>query len=117
MVQHYRGYPQEVVMIWKMYSVRDAKAEVFKPPFYKQTHGEAERDFRMLCNDEKSIVAKYPEDFDLWYMGEFDDCSGKMQSLSSPQHIIKAIQCVAKSVPLSGLVKDSADVEMDVVRQ
>lgn len=81
-------------MLLKIYSIRDAKAENFNPPFYAQTHGIAERNFRQLVNDEKSQVNKYPTDFDLYYIGEFDDNSGKIQSLDTPQHQIKAVQLV-----------------------
>lgn len=76
----------------KMYSIRDSKAEIFNAPFYKKTHGEAERDFTTLVNDEKSTVAQYPDDFDLYYVGTYDDGNGKIEPLSTPQHIVKAIQ-------------------------
>jgi len=79
-------------MEMKAYSIRDAKAEIFNPPFYKKTHGEAERDFTTLCRDEKSQVSKYPEDYDLYWVGSFDDASGKFEALDTPQHIIKAVQ-------------------------
>ncbi|AXH78030.1 MAG: nonstructural protein [Microviridae sp.] len=75
----------------KMFSIRDSKGEVFNPPFYKKTHGEAERDFQTLCKDEKSTVNQYPEDFDLYYIGTYDDNSGKIQSLDTPQHLVKAV--------------------------
>lgn len=78
----------------KIYSLRDSKSEIFNVPFYKLTHGEAERDFRSLVNDEKSMVHKYPEDYDLYYLGEYDDNSGKMTSLDSPMHLVKAVQLV-----------------------
>lgn len=81
----------------KIYSIRDSKAEVFNPPFFKKTHGEAERDFTTLCNDDKSTVFKYPDDFDLYHMGIYDDVSGKILPLDTPQHIVKAVQCVKKS--------------------
>lgn len=81
----------------KMYSIRDAKSEVFNPPFFNKTHGEAERNFQMLCNDEKSNVAKFPEDYDLYYLGSYDDNSGKCAPLDSPHHLVKAVQLVAKN--------------------
>jgi len=84
-------------MILKAYSIRDAKAEVFNPPFYKNTHGEAERDFVRITQDEKSTVCKFPEDFDLYHVGEFDDRTGKFNPLDTPTHIIKAIQLVKKT--------------------
>lgn len=76
----------------KIYSIRDAKAEIFNAPFYKNTHGEAERDFTSLARDEKSNVHKYPEDFDLYFIGRYDDSTGKIQALDTPQHILKAVQ-------------------------
>lgn len=79
-------------MTLKCYSIRDAKGEVFNNPFYKKTHGEAERDFHQLCKDEKSFPGQYPEDYDLYYLGEYDDQTGLFQSLPTPQHIIKAVQ-------------------------
>lgn len=74
----------------KIYSIRDAKAEVFHPPFYKKTHGEAERDFHKLVNEPNNQVSMYPDDFDLYYLGDFDDNTGKTKPLDTPQHIQKA---------------------------
>lgn len=78
-------------MLHKMYSVRDSKGEIFHPPFYQKTHGEAERTFNKLVHDDKSMIAQYPDDFDLYYLGEYDDQSGKISSLNTPQHITKAV--------------------------
>lgn len=81
-------------MILKVYSVRDAKGEVFHTPFYKKTHGEAERDFLTLVSDASGTVSKYPEDFDLWFLGEYDDATGKLLPLDTPQHMMKAVQAI-----------------------
>lgn len=76
----------------KMFVIADTKAEIFNPPFFKNSHGEAERDFRTLVNDEKSQnINQYPEDFDLYYIGEYDMSSGKIESLPTPQHMLKAV--------------------------
>lgn len=83
----------------KVYSIRDAKAEIFNTPFYQKTHGEAERNFRAVCNDDKSTIFQYPEDFDLYYIGEYDDIDGTFDSLDTPQHIIKAVQCKRTETP------------------
>lgn len=79
-------------MLLKMYSIRDSKGELFNTPFFNKSHGEAERNFRTLVNDGKSTVNKYPEDFDLYYLGDYDDNDGKCIPLDTPQHIIKAVQ-------------------------
>ena len=78
-------------MVLKIYSIRDSKGEVYNAPFYQKTHGEAERNFRSLANDEKSTIFQYPEDFDLWYLGEFDDNKGEFKPLDTPQHMLKAV--------------------------
>lgn len=77
-------------MILKMFSIRDTKGEIFNPPYYAKTHGEAERQFKTLTNDPKSTINQYPEDFDLYYLGDYDDQTGKLKSLDTPQHLIKA---------------------------
>lgn len=85
-------------MTQKIYSIRDSKAEYFTQPFFKKTHGEAERDFTQLVNDEKSNLHAFPEDFDLYYLGDYDTSSGKMIPIDTPQHIIKAVQIRSKTM-------------------
>lgn len=80
-------------MLLKVFAVRDGKAEFYMSPFFQKTMGEAERSFRSLVNDEKSIVHQYPEDYDLYYLGEYDDQSGKLAPLDAPQHLQKAVHC------------------------
>jgi len=75
----------------KIYTVRDSKAGFYGPPFYLRTHGEAERTFQQLANDPKTNVFTYPEDYDLYHLGEFDDQTGKANIIDTPQHIIKAV--------------------------
>lgn len=83
-------------MVLKVYSIRDSKGEKYFPPFYKTTHGEAERDFTTAARDAKSTISLYPEDFDLYYLGTYDDESGKLSPLDAPQHMSKAVQFVDK---------------------
>lgn len=78
-------------MLLKSYSIRDAKAEVFNTPFFCKTHGEAERNFLQLTKDEKSMVHQYPDDYDLYHLGTYDDQTGVMKPLDTPQHMVKAV--------------------------
>lgn len=84
-------------MIQKMFSIKDQKAGIFYPPFFKNTHGEAERDFHTAVNDKQTKLFQYPEDFDLYYMGTYDDNNGTFQGLDTPLHVKKAISCLPKS--------------------
>lgn len=84
-------------MTKKIYSVYDQKAEVFHSPFYLTTHGEAERQFQTAVNDPKTQFSVYPEDFDLYYLGEYDDNKGQFVNLKkSPEHMHKAISLLRK---------------------
>lgn len=87
----------------RIYSIYDQKSEVFNTPFFQQTHGEAERSFRSAVNDEKTLFSKYPEDYDLYYIGDYDDNEGKIKPEPSPQHMVKAIQCVNKKPDLGNV--------------
>ena len=79
-------------MLLKIYSIRDAKSEVYNTPFYQKTHGEALRSFMEVSTDKQSQVSKYPEDFDLYHLGEYDDNTGQTSPLDTPQHMAKAIE-------------------------
>lgn len=66
------------------YSIYDRKAKSFGellsfPSCEKEA---AKRWFRdiVLNNDPKNYIAKYPEDFDLYYIGFFDKSSGEFVS-------------------------------------
>lgn len=83
-------------MIHKVYSIRDSKGEQYNPPFLQKTHGEAERSFKDLASKQDTFIHKYPEDYDLYFLGEFDDSSGKYQPLDAPQHMIKAVQLISQ---------------------
>lgn len=78
-------------MMLKAYSIRDAKAEIYNDPFYRKTHGEAERDFSQLVNDPKSKIHEFPEDYDLYFVGEWNDNTGSFIPLDTPQHVQKAM--------------------------
>lgn len=78
----------------RVYAIRDAKADVYLQPFFRKTHGEAERDFRTLVGDEKSMISKYPDDYDLYYLGDYDDQTGAIERLDTPTHVVKAVNFV-----------------------
>lgn len=90
-------------MIRRIYSIRDAKAEYYCMPFFNSTHGEAERNFQMAMTDEKTTLSKHPEDYDLYYLGMFNDQSGKFDAVKTPEHVIKGIESIAQNNSRNGL--------------
>lgn len=77
----------------KAFTVRDSKAEIYAPPFFQKTHAEAERTFTQVARDGKSQVSLFPQDYDLYFVGTYDDSNGKFSPIDTPQHIIKAVDC------------------------
>lgn len=70
-----------------VFSVRDKKAEAFLPPFFVRARGEAIRSFVDAATDNKRF-GSHPEDYDLYFLGLFDDVSG---ALIAPPHGVERL--------------------------
>jgi len=57
-------------------SVRDVKADQFSRPFFALALGEALRTFQMECENPESMLHRFPDDFRLFRIGEFNQGSG-----------------------------------------
>lgn len=60
-------------MIKFLYSVYDSKARAYGNPFVSVRQELAVRDFTTAVRDKDTNLSKYPEDFTLVEIGEFDD--------------------------------------------
>lgn len=90
----------------KVFSVFDVKSELFSPPFYMTSRGEAVRAFKDLANDANTTVGRHPSDFKLVYLGLFDEETGQFEN-AQQESLGFAIDYVALpsgSIPL-GVVK------------
>lgn len=79
-------------MILKVYTVYDSKAEAYLQPFFSQSKGVAIRSFQEAVRDEKSNISKYPEDFTLFELGEYDDSNSKFNLHNTPQSLGVAVE-------------------------
>ncbi len=79
-------------MILKVYTVYDTKAEAYIQPFFSPTKGLALRSFQEALIDEKSNISKYPEDFTLFELGEFDQETAKFNLHNTPQSLGVAVE-------------------------
>lgn len=62
----------------RAFSLRDTKSETFGAPFFVPTAGIALRVVTELVNDRRTDVGKYPDDFILYDVGEFDTQSAQL---------------------------------------
>lgn len=79
-------------MTKKVFSVRDGKGQFYGPIFLKDQEGEAIRDLESAVNSGNAgLLSQFPEDFDLFLIGEYDNHAGKLIPMESPKHLIKAL--------------------------
>lgn len=62
----------------QVFCIRDAKVGFYGPPMVLRSTGEAIRIFTDAVSDPKSQISKYPEDFSLHAIGEYDEIKGEM---------------------------------------
>jgi len=75
----------------KLFTIRDIKGNSFSPPAAHPTVGLAERWLKELATDPNTQIAKYPEDFSLLQIGEFDPNTATMTS----QHPVLIMEAIA----------------------
>lgn len=74
----------------KMFAVYDAKAKMFAVPFFMQTLGMALRAFQDITGDPNTMIARHPEDFTLYEIGEYDDSTAEVVAKNPMQMIAVA---------------------------
>lgn len=66
----------------QMFSVFDSKSGIYSQPFTSINLGTALRDFSAACNDKGTELHKYPLDFSLMHIAEFDDDTGTITPIN-----------------------------------
>lgn len=84
-------------MILKVFAIYDSKAEAYLQPFFMANKGTAIRAIADILTKPDHSFSKYPEDFTLFELGEYDDSNGKMLPHSTPNPIIKTIELKASA--------------------
>jgi hypothetical protein len=77
-------------------TVYDVAVGAYLQPFFTRSRGEAIRTFVDACSDAKHQFAKYPADYILMYLGEFDDQSGTVESVT-PFSLLTALDAVFRA--------------------
>lgn len=74
-------------MKYKIFSIFDSKAENFNTPIFLPTEGQALRIFDDMVNSQDNEIAKHPEDYTLFCVGEFDSDQGLVTPLLTPKSL------------------------------
>lgn len=70
-----------------VYTIKDIKAETFGNPFYSTNDQTAKRSLEQASNDPNTTISKYPEDFVLYRLGDWDDTSATISTLDTPFYL------------------------------
>jgi len=68
-----------------LYTVHDSASKSYLPPFTSPSERDAKLSFETAANDPQTNICKYPADFTLIQIGEFDVRSGK---LTATEHVM-----------------------------
>ena len=79
----------------KVYTIYDKKALSYSPMLMVfDNRVSALRQFEQLCRSDGTLVNRYPDDFALYCLGNFDEEKGKLISYDVPEHILDASEYI-----------------------
>lgn len=71
----------------QLYSVYDKKGDEYSSPFKAHTHGDASRSITSTLMKGGTMLNQFPEDYVLYYVGDFNVTTGLLTPLESPVHV------------------------------
>lgn len=84
----------------KAFVIYDSKVEAYNSPFFQRSTGEAMRSFEAACSDAGSNISKWPADYTLFEIGEYDDQSGVFEMYEAKRNLGTALEFKKASEPL-----------------
>lgn len=94
-------------MITMLFSVYDSAAERFLEPFCAPTVEFAIRSFKEAVTRDGHQFNKFPEDYTLFKVGEYDQESGSLKPVATPQSLGVAITFMAEGPKLDQEARDA----------
>lgn len=80
----------------KLFSIYDDAVKRYNAPFAAVTVGEAMRILEeTLLSSRDSLLFRHPNDYHLYFIGDFDDENGTVVSEQHPQPVISVSQALA----------------------
>lgn len=79
-------------MIYKVFSVYDSAIKSWGIPIFARSEGEIRRSFTDASNNLDSNFCRYPQDFTLFCLGEYDDETAVFVTLECPSRLVAAYE-------------------------
>lgn len=74
-------------MIYPLYSIRDIKGDYFSPRI-EQNEPSAIRFFAFTVNTPGTTIHSFPEDYQLFRVGDFDSETGRLLPLANAEFVV-----------------------------
>lgn len=81
-------------MLVKVFAIYDKKSRSYRPPFFSYNEETAIRTLRKVAETDQTIC-EFPEDFDLYVIGSWDDNAGEIKG-TKPAFLIEVGSMLAK---------------------
>lgn len=97
-----------------IYTVYDRKAQYCLPVFNAKTDVDATRQFTSLVVTSDTDLSKYPADFDLLAIADFDVGSGKVRPIEPYRIVINGLVALTTSNAERSRYKKILDGQLDI---
>ena len=84
----------------QIFSLYDEKAKSYNTPQYMGHKGEGIRALQTTLEQKDSMLGKYPEDYSLYKLGDFETTTGEITGLTPPELVIRASELKAEKSEL-----------------
>lgn len=88
-----------------MFSIYDSKTGLYQVPFVAHNKAHAMRTVTDFLHSDKSPISRFPTDYELYEIAQFDDCTGIITSLSAPVHVCKLLDLLSLDAETPRLAK------------
>lgn len=75
------------------FSVYDRRTQYFNVPFFSPTIESGKRSFMEVAKNPETLLHRYPEDYELFHVGSFNDETGVFEPMH-PVPVLTATQVV-----------------------
>lgn len=83
-IDRIKGLAGEQKLLTGVYALKDLKGGVCNQPFFVENHAIAIRNFKIALADSENVIAKFPSEFALIFIGVYDRETGKIEALPEP---------------------------------
>ncbi|UQT28871.1 nonstructural protein [Microvirus AZ-2020] len=80
----------------KIFAVKDLAINAFGNPIFCKAQGQAIRSFMDECNNQESMMAKHPADYEMYYIGEYDEETAAILQADNIERVARATDYVNK---------------------